>query len=268
MTDTQTDSGTLQAWHLLLQADCLRRRLAKVRTEGNIPGFGHIEAPIIEAFSIAVTVGGVEAVSARIDSIDAPSHTLILGHGAGAGMNHAHMQNICDALNSQGIAVLRFQFPYMELGKNRTDRPEVCTTVITDVVSAALARTSSPLLLGGHSFGGRMASHALAEQYLDGVRGLVLFSFPLHMPGKPAIKRAAHLPAINQPMLFLSGSRDKMAEEEQLCEALAFVNGATVHRLFTADHGFKILKRTRTDSEDVYTESARLIREWLERERL
>lgn len=222
-----------------------------------------------EALSVPVDAGGVDAVSALLDLPDKASHLLVLGHGAGAGMQHGHMQNITDALNAQGLAVLRFQFPYMELGKNRTDRPDVCTQVIHNVVGAGRERAGAlPLLLGGHSFGGRMASHAVVDQPLDDVRALVFFSFPLHMPGKPAVKRAAHLPEVGRPMLFLSGSRDKMAEDEQLAEALVPVRNATVHRLFTADHGFKILKRTRTNAEDVYAEAARITSEWLRQEGL
>ncbi|MBJ38744.1 MAG: alpha/beta hydrolase [Gammaproteobacteria bacterium] len=218
-----------------------------------------------EALSIPVDVGDVGLVSALFDAPAESRALIVLGHGAGAGMNHGHMASITAALNERGVAVLRFHFPYMELGKNRTDRVEVCSAVYAAVAEAGRTRArGKPLLLGGHSFGGRMASHAVLEPSLSDVAGLVFFSFPLHMPGKPSIKRAAHLPDVTQPMLFLSGTRDKMAEEDQLAAALESVGDATVHRLFTGDHSFKILKRTRKDAEDIYVEAARVAAEWLD----
>lgn len=218
-----------------------------------------------EALSVPVDVGGVTAVSALLDQPSNPRAVIVLGHGAGAGMDHGHMSALTAALVDQRVAVLRFQFPYKELGKNRTDNVTVCSAVYGAVAELARTRAAQlPLLLGGHSFGGRMASHAVLEPSLADVVGLVFFSFPLHMPGKPSIKRAAHMPDVVQPMLFLSGTRDGMAEEAQLTEALADVSDATVHQLFTGDHGFKILKRTRKDAEDIYVEAARVAAEWLD----
>jgi predicted alpha/beta-hydrolase family hydrolase len=120
-----------------------------------------------------------------------------------------------------------------------------------------------PLLAGGHSFGGRMTSTAASEQPIDGVRGLVFFSFPLHQPGKPATKRAEHLDLVNVPMLFLSGTRDELARMKLLqpvCEKLG--ERATLHLLDTADHGYKILKRSRKGDDDVFAEMARAVRNW------
>ena len=96
--------------------------------------------------------------------------------------------------------------------------------------------------------------------------GLVFFSFPLHQPGKPETKRADHLGAVTVPMLFLSGTRDELADLGLLrpvCEKLG--RRATLHALDTADHGYKILKRSRTSEEDVFVEMARVVREWAAR---
>ena len=119
-----------------------------------------------------------------------------------------------------------------------------------------------------------MTTLAQAEDALPGVAGLVLFSFPLHPSGKPATERAAHLESIQLPMLFLSGTRDKLAELDLLKPVLARVSATaltqatnpargTLHLLDTADHGFKILKRTRQSEEDVYSEASRVFSEWL-----
>ena len=137
-------------------------------------------------------------------------------------------------------------------------------TVRAAVKAAQAVADDLPLLAGGHSFGGRMTSIAAAEEPLPQVQGLVFFGFPLHPAGKPAIERAAHLPDITVPMLFLSGIRDKLAELDLLqpvCDDLG--DKATLHLLDTADHGFKVLKRTRKSKEDVYVEMARVLSTWV-----
>ncbi len=109
-----------------------------------------------------------------------------------------------------------------------------------------------------------MTSTAAAEAPLENVRGLVFFSFPLHPAGEPATKRADHLVAVSVPMLFLSGTRDALAELGLLEPVVKNLgNRATLRLLDTADHSFKILKRTRATGEDVFVEMARAAREWL-----
>ncbi len=191
------------------------------------------------------------------------SHLLVLGHGASTNMRHATLQTIAERLADVNVATFRYHFPYMEHGKGR-DSPAVCTATVRSAVAAAhQAAPDLPLLAGGHSFGGRMTSTAASETPLDGVRGLVFFAFPLHQPGKPEVKRAEHLGAVTIPMLFLSGTRDELADLELLqpvCKKLG--KRATLHRLDTADHGFRTLKRSRKSEEDVFVEMARTVREW------
>src|SRR5262244_2979382 len=188
---------------------------------------------------------------------------LVLGHGASTNMRHATLQTIAERLADAGLATFRYNFPYMEYGRGR-DSQEVCTATVRSAVAAAhKAAPVLSLLAGGHSFGGRMTSTAASESPLDGVRGLVFFSFPLHQPGKPDTKRADHLSAVTVPMLFLSGTRDDLADLDLLrpvCKKLG--KRATLHLLDTADHGFRTLKRTRKSAEDVFVEMARTVREW------
>src|SRR4051794_7829706 len=153
---------------------------------------------------------------------------LVLAHGAGAGMEHRHMQALADAFGRRGIATLRFNFPYMEAGKSRTDSPEVASAAIAAAAADARKRTKLPLWVGGHSFGGRMSSHAVAEYNVEAA-GLVFCSFPLHMPGKPDVKRAAHLGKVRRPMLFLSGTRDELAERELLTRVVSGLPRAEIH---------------------------------------
>jgi predicted alpha/beta-hydrolase family hydrolase len=98
---------------------------------------------------------------------------------------------------------------------------------------------------------------------LENVVGLVLFAFPLHPPGAPDTKRADHLSKVTIPMLFLSGTRDPLGELDLLEPVIGRLGEqAKLHLLETAGHSFKVLKRTRTNTEDVFDEMARVTAEW------
>jgi predicted alpha/beta-hydrolase family hydrolase len=191
------------------------------------------------------------------------THLLVLGHGASTTMRHATLKSVAEALADAGIATFRYNFPYAEQGKGR-DSQAACTATVRAAVSAAHAAAPHlPILAGGHSFSGRMTSTAASESPLVGVRGLVFFAFPLHPPGKADTKRAEHLASVTVPMLFLSGTRDELANMDLLrpvCEGLG--RRATLHAVETADHGYKTLKRSRRSDEDVFDELARVVREW------
>ena len=157
--------------------------------------------------------GEVSAILLRPDDA---THLLVLGHGASSNMRTPMLQNIADALADAGIATFRYNFPYSENGRGRDSNP-VCIATIRSAVAAA--RTAAPdlkILAGGHSFSGRMTSTAASESPLEGVSGLVFFAFPLHPPGKPGTERADHLSKVTVPMLFLSGTRDELAQLDLL----------------------------------------------------
>ncbi len=189
---------------------------------------------------------------------------LVLGHGAGADMRSASMQKIAENLAEHKIATFRYNFPFKEQGRSGVDSPKVATaTVRSAVATAHKIEPKLTLLAGGHSFGGRMTTTAQSESPLDGVKGLVLFSFPLHAPNRPDDARAAHLSAIKVPMLFLSGTRDALNDLTLFQPVIKKLgNRATLHLLDTADHGYKILKKTRESEEDVFVEMARTVCEW------
>jgi predicted alpha/beta-hydrolase family hydrolase len=204
--------------------------------------------------------GDVSAILMRPEDA---THLLVLGHGASSNMRTPMMETIAEHLAEQKIATFRYNFPYSEKGGGRNSQ-DVCTTTIRSAVAAAnKAAPDLPILAGGHSFSGRMTSTAASESPLENVRGLVLFSFPLHPAGVPDIKRAEHLEKIKIPMLFVSGTRDALAELDLLEPVVEKLGEpATLHLLDTADHSFKILKRTRTSHEDVFDEAARVVRDW------
>jgi predicted alpha/beta-hydrolase family hydrolase len=175
-----------------------------------------------------------------------------MAHGAGAGMAHPFMAAVAAGLAARGIATLRSQFPFMEQGSKRPDRPPLAHAAIRAAVALAADRMpSAPLLAGGKSFGARMTSQAQAEAALPGVRGLAFFGFPLHPAGKPADDRAAHLAGVRVPMLFLQGTRDALAEMTLLRPAIERLGArATLVSLEDADHGFHVRARSgRTDAQ-------------------
>ena len=217
---------------------------------------------VIESKFVATEEQG--EVSSLLIRPDGAQWLLVLGHGASTNMRHATLQTIAERLADVGIATFRYNFPYAERGGGRNSNAVCQESVRSAVTAAHTAASDLSILVGGHSFSGRMSSMAAAEAPLEGVRGLVFFAFPLHPSGKPSTERADHLNDVAIPMLFLSGTRDKLGELDLLqptCDQIG--DKATLHLLDTADHGFKILKRSRNTDEDVFVEMARVINEWV-----
>ena len=189
---------------------------------------------------------------------------LVLGHGAGTTMRHSTLQTIAERLADIGIATFRYQFPYMERGGGGRESQAVALATVRSAVAAAHEAASElEILVGGHSYSGRMSSLTAAEAPIDHVRGLVFFAFPLHPSGRESTERAEHLDDVTVPMLFLSGTRDKLAVLDLLEPVCEKLDNTTLHLLDTADHGFKVLKRRKTE-EDVFVEMARVLSEWTE----
>jgi len=192
---------------------------------------------------------------------------FVFAHGAGAGMSHAFMEQIAAGLYRRGIATLRYQFPFMEKGSKRPDQPTIAHAAVRAAVAEARKRCRGiSVIAGGKSFGGRMTSQAQAISPLDGVEGLAFLGFPLHPSGKPSIVRAEHLSAIRIPMLFIQGTRDKLAEIALLASVTKSLGRrATVHLIDHADHAFHVPARSgRTDS-DVVSEIAEAFASWITR---
>jgi hypothetical protein len=208
--------------------------------------------------------GGVSALH-----LDPPGATalLVLGHGAGAGMRHRFMEELAAALAARRIASLRYQFPYIEAGQRAPDRaPRLVATVRAAVeVAIGLAGAAGrPVLAGGKSMGGRMTSTAASEAPLRGVVGLVFFGFPLHPAGRPSASRGDHLAGVGLPMLFLQGTRDRLAELDLLGPVLGGIEPApTLHVVDDADHGFHVPKRSGRTDADVIDELARITSDWI-----
>jgi predicted alpha/beta-hydrolase family hydrolase len=216
-----------------------------------------------EAITIALPDG--QTVSGLWQRPAGAKACLVLAHGAGAGMTHRSMAAAADGLEALGVAVLRYQFPYMEKGGKRVDAPPVAHAAVRAAVAEAGARAEGlPLFAGGRSFGGRMTSQAQAKAPLTGVRGLVFFAFPLHPAGKPSIDRAEHLQAVELPMLFLQGTNDALAELRLLQDVVANLGDrATLALVDDADHAFHVPARTGRNDAQVLADLLRAAVAWM-----
>lgn len=207
---------------------------------------------------------GAGKVSALLLKPPVARALLVLGHGAGAGMSHPFMETVAARLSDQGVATFRYQFPYMEAGRGGPNPPGVLMATVRAAVAAASEEAGRlPVLAGGKSLGGRMTSMAASEEPLEHVRGLVLFGFPLHAPGKPSAGRGEHLLKVTIPMLFLQGTRDKLADLkhlEPLCARLG--RKASLHVVEEADHSFHVPKRAGRTDDEILEDLARVVGEW------
>jgi len=213
----------------------------------------------------AIRLPDTTTVSALWLKPPAAKACLVLAHGAGAGMTHKAMDATAEGLAARGIATLRFNFPYMERGSKRPDSPAIAHPAIRAAVAeASRLAPGLPLFAGGRSFGGRMTSQAQAAEPLPGVAGLVFFAWPLHLAGKPGVERAAHLSDVKIPMLFLSGSRDPLAELD-LLKPMVKKLGARAKLVLAADadHSFHVPARTGRKDPEVLAELLDAARNWI-----
>jgi predicted alpha/beta-hydrolase family hydrolase len=214
---------------------------------------------------LKLKVDGADDVSALLLRPPAARACFVFAHGAGAGMTHQSMETVAAGLCDRGVATLRYQFPYMENGSRRPDPPVIAHAAVRAAVAeAARCCPGLALIAGGRSFGGRMTSQAQAAAPLPGVRGLAFLAFPLHPAGKPSVARAKHLSDVDVPMLFVQGTRDKLAEL-QLIEPVVKRLGASasLHLVQEADHSFHVLARSGRNDRDVMREILETLSAWI-----
>ncbi len=174
---------------------------------------------------------------------DGSSYMLVLAHGAGAGMTHQFMESLAQQLYDAGVATLRYNLHYMENGKKRPDPPAIAHQTIERV--AKYAHEKYPhhhIILSGKSFGGRMSSQKVAKEDPGFIHGLIFYGFPLHPIGKEGTERADHLKEVKVPMLFLQGTKDKLATQELIEQVVNEHSRADLVMFEGADHSFKIKK--------------------------
>lgn len=147
--------------------------------------------------------------------------TILLAHGAGAPMDSASMNATAKALAAGGFRVARFEFGYM--AGRRTDAgkkpPPKAETVMPEYVAAIddLGPTDGPLIIGGKSMGGRVASMIADAEYEAGrIAGLLCLGYPFHPPGRPTQLRTKHLIGLRTPALICQGTRDEFGVPDEV----------------------------------------------------
>lgn len=154
-----------------------------------------------------------------LDGPAAACITVLLAHGAGAPMDSAPMTAAATALAEAGFRVARFEFGYMAARRAGQRRPPPrAETLIPEYRAAVDALgAAGPLIIGGKSMGGRVASMAADELHAAGrVAGLLCLGYPFHPPGKPDQLRTAHLAGIETPALICQGTRDEFGTRDEV----------------------------------------------------
>jgi predicted alpha/beta-hydrolase family hydrolase len=149
---------------------------------------------------------------------------MVLAHGAGGRQSHPFMVGLAERLGARGVDVVTFDFLYTHAGRRLPDKSDLLEATWRAVIDAVRARKdvlATRLLIGGKSMGGRIATQVAAGGGAGALTGLVLLGYPLHPPGKPQQLRAAHLPSVRAPMLFLQGAKDTFGTPAELAPILA-----------------------------------------------
>ncbi len=205
---------------------------------------------------------GRAEVSAAYAAPSAKAPTLVVAHGAGAGMDHPFLVGFTRAVNDLGVATLRFNFPYMESGRRSPDNQVAAVAAWMAAFTEASKRAGkAKVFAGGKSYGGRMASMAAAEGM--GAAGLVFLGYPLHAPGTPDRIRDEHLYEITAPMLFLHGTGDPFARPALLEKVIKKLGKrATYHSVEGGDHSFNV-RGVKSEAREVGAGLAPTVAAWM-----
>ena len=203
---------------------------------------------------------------------------VVLTHGAGGDAFGAGLEALARGLAAAGHLVVRFNLPYREAGRASPPAAERSAPGYRAAYDDARARIESgwgrgpgrgerPWAAGGKSYGGRVASIAVAEGMETAA--LVFYGYPLHPPGRPESLRVDHWPAITVPCLFLQGSHDPFCDLELLRAHLHELGGpATLHVVEGGDHSLQVRGGKAPDGKPrsagrVLADLAPVVSEWL-----
>jgi uncharacterized protein len=204
----------------------------------------------VQSTSFFIDVGEARTTAIAYRA-DAPRALLVFAHGAGAPQTHPWIVAVARALCARGVDVVTFNFLYAEAKRRSPDRNDVLETTWRAAIQAVCERHEAPrgrLFVGGKSMGGRIATQIAAADGA-GIAGVVLLGYPLHPPGKPEQLRAAHLPLVRAPMLFVQGSRDAFGTPDELAPILGTLVNARLFVVRDADHSFSVPKRSGETSD-------------------
>jgi len=204
-------------------------------------------------------------ITLEVEEADNARAVIIIAHGAGAGMHHPFMTSISGLFVARGFHVARFNFPYMENGKKFPGAPKPNIETWGLVIDyLCVTYPDLPIIISGKSYGGRMASHLLADQSPAAVKGIFYLGFPLHAAGKDSKARATHLNAVQVPQLFLQGINDQLANIDLMREVLSSLPAARMLEVEFADHSFKVPKASGRTSKEVMHQLVEVTTEWID----
>ena len=173
------------------------------------------------------------------------------------------MVRFAKGLASRGVTTATFDFPYMATGRKVPDKAPVLEAAWFAAVAEARTRFATlPLFIGGKSMGGRIASH-IASQGCPGLSGLFFLGYPLHPPGAPEKRRDAHLPQIQEPMLFVQGARDAFGTADEIAALLPTLHRPTLHVIPGGDHSFKVPASTGLKPDQVLDGIMDVVVSWM-----
>ena len=173
--------------------------------------------------------------------------TVLLAHGAGAGMESPFMQHMAEGLAQQGWQVIRFEFPYMAQQRvSGRKRPPNKADILLQCYAEQLQSlpAKQPLIIGGKSMGGRIASllaDALWSQ--NRILGCICLGYPFHPLGKPETLRVEHLQNLQTPTLVIQGERDAMGNRKDV-NNYALSEQIQLAWMPDGDHSFKPRKQS------------------------
>lgn len=179
-----------------------------------------------------------------------PRVAFLLAHGAGGDRNSAGLKALAKGLAASGCLVVRPDLPYRAAGRSTPPAAERTVPGFERIVRSAQEELGRECrwVVGGRSYGGRVASMAVAGG-LEAA-GLLLYSYPLHRPGDPSQPRVAHWPRITVPSLFLEGTHDPFCTLDVFNRHLPEMGGpATVHLIEGGDHSLRVAKLRSSDGK-------------------
>lgn len=149
----------------------------------------------------------------RFDGPDDAVHTIILAHGAGAGMEHPGMTSLASAFAARGLRVVRFEFPFMHARREGRRPPPDRMPKLIAAFQEVIRSQPGPVVIGGRSMGGRVAT-MIADEV--GAMAVIAFGYPFHPPRKPENLRTAHLEHLGTRTLIVQGTRDAFGTPEEV----------------------------------------------------
>jgi predicted alpha/beta-hydrolase family hydrolase len=171
-----------------------------------------------------------------------PRAAMTLFHGAGANSESALMKGVAEAFCGAGFLVFRGDLPFRQSGKKGPPRGDGSADregIRKAVEELRRLAPNAPVVLAGHSYGGRQSSMLAAEDSKV-ADALMLLSYPLHPPDAPEKPRTAHFPQLRTPALFVHGARDPFGTIAEVEEALKLIPGP--HRLQVVEKAAHSLK--------------------------